>query len=223
MTLTEYRKAKQNNSKILEKCLADRTTDLSEIVFWEGVKGKDLPFDLLMSKAYDILGCVAIGAIPTIAKTGADGYMYFKGEEETPHAIESKVCAIESKNIYIGARGGLYWSSNPECYGNKASIKSYFSAKFDFSMSKSTMDTKARHTFLICFDRDKNQVIDCFFMNPSKVLNELKRRHNGNSLTLKLSCFVEHGGKIQSLVPCIGWESWVKQQCVDSKSNKRFI
>jgi hypothetical protein len=223
MNLTAYRKAKQHNSKILEKCLAERTTDLSEFIFWEGVTGKSLPFDLTLSKGYDILGCVAVGAIPSIAKTGADGYMYLKDDDYTVHEVETKVCAIESKNIHIGARGGLYWSSNPECAGNKAAITSYFSAKFDFSMSSSTMDTKARYTALVCFDRDTNQIIDSFFMRPTEVLNELKLRHNGNSLTLKLSCFLKNGGMIKCQVPSVGWHNWLKQQSSLAKLNKRFI
>jgi hypothetical protein len=226
MTLTEYRKAKQNNSKILEKCLVDRTTDLSEIIFWEGVTGKTLSFDLLLSKSYDILGCVAIGAIPTIAKTGADGYMYNKDDKDdnyTIHEVETKVCAIESKNIHIGSRGGLYWSSNPTRAGNKAGIQSYFNAKFDFGMSDSTMNTKARYTALICFDRDTNQIIDCFYMKPKQVLKELRRRHNGNSLDLKLSCFIENGGTAQCQVPSIGWDNWINEQRTSATLNKRFI
>ena len=223
MNLTEYRRVKRHNSKILEKCLADRTTDLSEIIFWEGIAGKTLPFDLLLSKAYDILGCVAIGAIPTIAKTGADGYMYLKDDDHTIHEVESKVCAVESKNIHVGARGGLYWSSNPERAGNKAAITSYFSAKFDFTMSDSTMDSKARYTALICFDRDRNQIIDCFYMKPKQVLTELRQRHNGNSLTLKLSCFLENGGMMQCQIPSIGWDHWLKEQRTESKLNKRLI
>jgi hypothetical protein len=222
MNLTEYRRVKRHNSKILEKCLVDWTTDLSEIIFWEENQGK-LPLDLLTSKAYDIIGCVAVGAIPSLAKTGADGYMYLKDDDHTIHEVETKVCAIESKNIHVGARGGLYWSSNPERSGNKAAVQSYFSAKFDFSMSDSTLDTKARLTTLICFDRDTNQIIDCFYMKPKQVLNELRRRHNGNSLTLKLSCFLENGGMMNCTVPSVGWDKWLKEQRTAATLNKRFI
>lgn len=222
MNLTNYKTTHRNNAEILANCLGKRSVDISNIVFYEGMKGKDLSFDKLASKMYDVLACCAIGALPSVETTGADGYIWFEnGNAMEP--IETKLCAIERKNIFIGPRGGLYWSSDPSNFYNKASIKSYFSGKFDSGMSYKTLQTKERWTSLVCFDRDTNNIIDSWVMKPSVVLNELKQRQNNSTLTLKLSCFIDKGVHMQTSIPSEGYFNWEKSQSKLAKSEGRVV
>lgn len=224
MDLEQFKQASRINGEILQKCLRSRKTDLSEIIFWEdGITGKDLSFDQLLAKSYDILACCAIGAIPSIKKTGADGFVYFSDDLNTPYEVETKLCAIESKNIHVGPRGGLYWSSDPTNYYNRASLVSHFSGKFDSSMSSETLKTKARHTALVCFDRDQNTVIDAWIMTPKKILNELKQRQYNSTITVKLSRFLDAGVKMSTRVDKVGWHEWQRQQIRLARENKRHI
>lgn len=222
MNLTNYRTAYRNNAEILSNCLANRSIDISNIVFYEGVKGKDLSFDKMASKMYDVLACCAIGALPSVETTGADGYIWFK-DSDVIEPIETKLCAIERKNIFIGPRGGLYWSSDPSNYYNKAGIRSYFSGKFDSGMSHATLKTKERWTSLVCFDRDTNSIIDSWVMKPTVVLNELVQRRNNSSLTLKLNCFMDKGIHMQTTVPSEGYFNWEKTQSKLAKSEGRVV
>lgn len=224
MDIQRFISASNNNAKILEQCLKTNSTDLSNIQFWEDdIKGKDLSFDQLLAKAYDILACCAIGAIPSIKKTGADGFIYFTSDRDTVHEVETKLCAIESKNIHIGGRGGLYWSSDPNNYYNKAALLSHFSGKFDSGMSEETMQSKARYTSLVCFDRDQNSIIDAWIMEPKIILSELKNRQNNSTITIKLNRFMSEGTKMGTKITKLGWNDWFQQQTKLAKENKRFI
>lgn len=220
MNLADYRTANHHNTNILSNCLKDRSTDISDIIFYEGVTGKDLSFDKLASKMYDVLACCAIGAVPSIESTGADGYIWFKeGHGMVP--IETKLCAIGNKNIFVGPRGGLYWSSDPSNFYNRASLTSYFSGSFDSNMSNKTFKTKERWTSLICFDRDTNSIIDAWVMEPSVVINELRQRRNNASLTLKLNRFMDKGFSMKTTVPSQGYHVWEKSQTSLAREENR--
>lgn len=221
MNLSAYQSAAQSNADVLRYCLKNRSTELSQIIFWEGVTGKDLAFDQVLARSYDILACCAIGAVPSISPRGADGF-FFKSGQDQPLEIETKLTGIESKNIYIGSRGGLYWSSDPNNYHNKAAITSYFQGVFDSSMTNETMHSKKRYTALVCFDRDTNSVIDAWLMSPENILNEIKQRRSNKTISIKLNRFMEKGTKILTTVDCIGWKNWTKTQAKLAKENKRF-
>lgn len=212
MDLATYQKLHQHNSNVLSNCLANRSVDISDIVFYEGMKGKDLSFDKLASKMFDILACCAIGALPSIAPTGADGYIWFNDRPDV-EPIETKLCAIERKNIFVGKRGGLYWSSSsPTKKDNTASMKSYFCGKFDAKMSDEARQSKERWTSLVCFDRDSNSIIDAFIISPATVIQQLNQRKNNSTLTLKLSVFMNHGNRIATTVPSLNYNAWEKKQ-----------
>jgi hypothetical protein len=222
MNLTDYEMMLEHNAKILTKCLANRSLDISNIIFYEGCRAKELSFDKLASKMYDILACCAIGAIPSIESTGADGYIWLIGKKSIV-PVETKLCSIENKNIFIGPRGGLYWSSDPTNYYNKASIRSHFSGKFDSDMSHETLKTKSRWTSLICFDRDTNSVIDAWIIGPRVIFNELVQRRQNSTLTLKLSCFMNKGSQLDPAVPFEGYFNWEERQAKLAKSEGRVV
>ena len=223
MDLDLFRKVSNSNAAILQKCLQTRSSDLSEIMFWEGHKGKDLSFDQLLAKSYDILGCCAIGAIPSMKKSGADGYIRWANDPEVVHEIETKVCAIESKNIHVGARGGLYWSSDPTNTDNRAAINSHFAGSFDAKMTDETMQSKARYTSLICFDRDQNKVIDAWIMKPDVILTEIKKRQNNKSINIKLTRFLLAGSKMGTKIDNIGWDQWQLDQIKSARVSGRLM
>jgi hypothetical protein len=222
MNLQQFIEASNHNAAILQTCLKTRKTDLSKIIFWEGITGKDLSFDQLLAKSYDILGCCAIGAIPSVKPTGADGFAFFKDATEAVE-IETKLCGIHSRNIHVGAREGLYWSSDPNNVDNRAALTSHFSGSFDARMSEETMKTKARHTALVCFDRDQNKVIDAWIMKPTTILRELRQRKHNATISVKLSRFLSEGSRIKTKVDYIGWSEWQREQIKLAKENKRFI
>lgn len=223
MNLALFKKVSNHNAAILQKCLQNRSSDLSEIMFWEGHKGKDLAFDQLLAKSYDILGCCAIGAIPSMMKSGADGYIRWARDPEVVHEVETKVCAIESKNIHVGVRGGLYWSSDPTNFDNRAAINSHFSGSFDANMTDETMQSKARYTSLICFDRDQNQVIDAWVMKPDVILNEIKQRQYNKTINIKLTRFLLEGSRMGTKINTIGWEQWQLDQIKSARKNGRLV
>lgn len=223
MNIDEFRDAHEHNAKILQRNLENRTTDISDIIFWEGCKGKELSFPTLMSKYNDVLGCCSVGGIPSIKKRGADGYIYFRGDTKNYFELESKVATIDPKYLHVGGRGGLYWTSNLENYNSKVTVLSYFSGSFIPTMSDKTRESKKRYTVLVCFDNDKNQVIDSWIMSPETILNEIKNRAGNASITIKLNRFIEQGVKMGSQIPVIGWDNWIKEQTENAKLANRFI
>ena len=209
MNLKNYKEIVKHNAIVLENSLISRTSDISDIIFYEGVKGKDLSFDKVASKLYDILACCAIGALPSIESTGADGYAWF-GKKLAP--IETKLCSIEKKNIFVGPRSGLYWSSDPENFYNKAAVRSRLQGSFDSGMTDATLKSKERWTSLVCFDRDLNSVFGAWVLSPSATLYELQRRRSNSSLTLKLSCFMNNGRAIKTMINSKDYFEWEKYQ-----------
>jgi len=222
MNKSEYQRIVNHNSKVLNKLLKKRSTDLSNIIFSENIKGNQVSFDTATSKAYDVLGCCSIGAIPTLAKSGADGYIWVD-DEDTLHELEVKVCGIRHDNIYAGPKGGLYWSSNPSLYHNRASIKSRLQGSFDINMTEATLQTKSRLTSLICFDQTENTVIDAWIMCPTSTAEQLGNRKNNKTMTLKLSCFEKHGSPIKPTVNYVGWDNWFNDRLNDARQAERFI
>lgn len=220
MNLKDYKTISALNTSVLQKCLIDRSVDISDIIFFEGNKAKDLSFDKLSSKMYDILACCAIGAIPSVESTGADGYVWFTGSDII-EPIETKLCSIEKKNIVAGVRGGLYWSSDPTNFYNKAALRSRFQGCFDAGMTQSTLDTKARWTALICFDRDLNSVVGSWVMSPKVIFEQLQRRRNNASLTIKLNCFMENGSTMHPTVTSKDYFQWEKYQYQLAKQEGR--
>ena len=210
MNYEQYLTAKNNNTKILNECLAKWDfVGLNKIQFWE--QPKRVSIDILGSKIYDIIGCCTIGAIPSIKKNGADGYAYFKDHKE-PQEVETKVAGIESDSVSVGPSGGLYRRPGDNMLSKPAGITSALGGKFDANMSESTRATKSRYTALICFDRDHNQIIDAWMMNPDIVATSLHNRKSSNTLTLKLGCFINSGWAINTPVNKIGWDNWKQMQ-----------
>lgn len=223
MNLERFKYIRSKNARILKHCLETRTTDLSQITFWEEVRGCELPFDQLCARSYDILGCCAVGAVPSIATSGADGYFYHPKDNSGPWEMETKVSAIESRNIYVGSRGGLYWSSDPTNYNNRAALLSKFQGKFDPNMKEDTWQSKSRYTALVCFDRDANAVIDSWMLSPRRVLHHLNKRSKNASLSIKLNVFMDDGHLVNCTVPTLGWNTWQKQKIVEARAAQRYM
>ena len=211
MIRKEYIEAKIHNEEIIRNCLRTRQVNLKDFIFWENVTVKDLSMDEVMSKWADILGCTAAGAIPSIEKTGADGYLIYSGETE-PTPIETKLCGVRQTDLALGKRGGLYYSTNLDNWKSKCSITSQFAGSFDSSMSDATMASKKRDTFLVLFDKTENKIIDVYGMKANKVLELLQERKNNATITFKLSAFQQHGFKMQSGVTELeGFSAWEKR------------
>lgn len=224
MELEQYQKIVRKNAAILSHCLATGTTDFSDIVYFDGhdtARLSSLP--LVMSKGYDIIGCVAIGAIPSPELTGADGY--FRSSDGTMVALESKLSRIKSQNIFVGVRGGLYASYSDANQPNKRlGVTSKFQGIFDASMTEETLASKSRYTALLLFDEDANAIIDAFVMCPERVGQQLAHRRGvSKTLTLKLGCFLQHGAAAPMLVPYIGWQNWCDQQTQLARAQGRVI
>jgi hypothetical protein len=219
-----FEQAVTNNYKILSTNLKNRTTDFSEINFWEGVKGKDLSATKIASKMYDIIGCCATGVLPSVEKIGADGY--FVRDNNTTSEWEVKVCSVSKTSIFLGKRGGLYHSTLEGRFekDRRSAITSKFAGAFDANMSASTLSSKARNTALVLFDEDDNYVIDVYMMDGKTVLEQLKYRRNNNTLTLKLSCFQEYGDSLEgdALPGIIGWDAWEALVTTHCESNHQY-
>lgn len=208
MIRKEYIEAKIHNEEIIRNCLRTRQVNLKDFIFWEGVTVKDLSMDEVMSKWADILGCTAAGAIPSIEKTGPDGYLIYSGETE-PTPIETKLCGIRQTDLALGPRGGLYYSTNLDNWHSKTAITSKLEGKFDARMSDACMTSKKRDTFLVLFDKTENKIIDVYGIKATKVLQLLQERKNNVAITFKLSAFQQHGFKMQSKVNDIeGFSAW---------------
>jgi hypothetical protein len=208
----EYERAREHNARIIQKCLTNRTTDFSQIKFWEGLTGQQLSMDQLCSKWTDILACAAIGAVPSMKPRGADGYLYYQNRQRAT-AIEAKLCSIQQYDLALGIRGGLYYSTNLDNYNSKCSMTSHFSGQFDAAMTEETMYSKHRDTFLVPFDRTTNSVIDIYRLDADTTLDLLEtRRNKGNtSITLKLSAFQQDGGVFDCEWPVEGFDNWVER------------
>lgn len=216
MQLKEYKEAQTENTKIVNEFLVNWDVNgLNRITFWE--QPTKVSSDLLFSKGYDILGCCTIGAIPSIKRSGADGFVYFKNIDE-PQEVETKVASIESESIGVGPKGGLFRAGTENSKSKPAGITSTLCGKFDAKMTESTWATKARYTSLICFDRDNNKVIDAWMMDPTTVSRELKKRKESKTLTLKLGCFMNSGWNVNTFVDKIGWNEWRRMQVLLKES-----
>ena len=90
-------------------------------------------------------------------------------------------------------------------------------------MSEETRESKKRYTVLVCFDNDKNQVIDSWVMAPEVILNEIKNREGNASIVIKLNRFIEKGSRVGGQVPIVGWTNWVREQTENAKLANRFI
>lgn len=225
MELEKYQQIVQENAAVLSHCLTTGTTDFSQIVFHDGHDSQQIKsLTSIISKGFDIIGCVAVGAIPSPNRTGADGY--FRSvlhDDGRMIPLETKVCAISNRNIYVGARGGLSVCFSDATQSSKRKgITSHFEGKFDAGMSESTLSTKARYTALILFDSDTNDIIDAWVMAPDQVREQLNhRRAHSKNLTLKLGCFMAYGAKAPLVVPHVGWNQWCDKQRVMARSEGR--
>jgi len=222
LTIEKYESARTHNARIIKRCLTERTTDFSQIKFWEGVKGQDLSMDLVCSKWADILACAAIGAVPSMQQWGADGYLYYRNRQRAT-AIEAKLSSIQQHDLALGSRGGLYYSTNLDNYSSKAAITSQFKGVFDANMTSETMATKRRDTFLVPFDRTTNSVIDIYRLHADTTLELLEtRRSKGNStITLKLSAFQYDGDQFDCEWPVEGFDRWVER--MKKQTTRRLI
>jgi hypothetical protein len=218
-----FNRSVAKNFKILSKNLKNRTTDFSEITFWEGVKGKDLSATKVASKMYDIIGCCATGVLPSVNLNGADGF--FVGAYNKISEWEVKVCSVSKTSIFLGKRGGLYHSTSDGRLdpNRRSAITSKFVGNFDANMTVCTLNTKARNTALILFDEDDNIVIDVYMMDGDTVFKQLKNRRQNVSLSLKLSCFQINGGPLEDALPgMVGWEQWESQVVEYCKENEQY-
>lgn len=209
MNKQSFDKAVNNNFKILSNNLKNRSTDFSEIVFWEGIKGRELSVTKIASKMYDIIGCCSTGVLPVLEHSGADGF--FIRDNGTISEWEVKVCSVSKSSIFLGQRNGLYHSTLEGRFekDRRCAITSKFAGSFDANMSLDTLKTKARNTGLVLFDEDENYVIDVYWLDGKTVLEQLKCRRNNATLTLKLSCFQEYGCALEDALPgMIGWHAW---------------
>ena len=222
MTLEEFHRAQTHNARIIQKCLNERTTDFSQIKFWENIQGKNLSMDLLCSKWADILACAAIGAIPSREPRGADGYVYYQGHQR-PRAVEAKLSSIQQTDLVLGTRGGLYYSTNLENWHSKCAITSHFAGAFDANMTTETLMSKRRDTFLVLFDRTSNSVIDIYRLTANRTLSLLEtRRNKGNvTSTIKLSAFINDGDQYECSWPTEGFDKW--QSRMKNQTTRRLI
>ena len=192
----EYLDAVAHNQAILKKCLNTRSIDFSDIVFWNGTSARELSFDEVAAKWADVLGCTAIGAIPSLEKTGEDGHLWYS-DADAPVPIETKVCGIRHGDLALGSRRGLYYSTNLDNPNSKCAITSHFHGKFA-TMSWDTLQTKNRDTFLILFDKTENKIIDTWGIKGEKTLKLLESKQSNATITLKLSAFMYHGFHMKS-------------------------
>lgn len=222
MELSQFNEAKINNSKIMQHCLATRTTDLSNIIFWEGVVGKELGFDELASKWADVIGCSVIGALPSIERSGADGYIYYR-DDINPREVETKICGVRHSELAVGQKGGLYYSTNLENYKSKSAITSKFLGQFK-PMAADTMQSKKRDTFLILFDKTENKIIGANRIEAEKVLSLLYTRgKNNKTITLKLGTFHKHGHTMETQWEVETFDIWKDRMITQTKAARRFI
>ncbi len=209
MDKKQYLQAVQNNQDIIRTCLKTNTINFSDIVFWGGITASELSFDEVASKWPDILSCTVIGALPCVAKHGEDGYLHYReGNDFEP--IETKLCGVHHKDLALGSRGGLYYSTNLDNPNSKCAITTHFVAKFTSHMSYDTLQSKNRDTFLILFDRTENCVIDVYGMKGEKVLQLLEQKQNNSSKNFKLSAFQQHGFRMRSggFSDLEGFDNW---------------
>jgi len=212
--------ARKHNAAIVKRCLDQRTSDFSDIIFWEGVKGRDLSTDVLLSKWADIIACAAIGAIPSSRPRGADGYIFYKNRK-TPTAIEAKLCGIYQEDLALGIRGkSLYYSTNLDNYNSKCAITSHFSGKFSPTMTDDTFASKRRDTYLVMFDRTENKVIDIASLDADSAYNLLDDRRDNSTITLKLSAFQNNGFYFDCEWDVETYDNWNKRMI---KECKRYV
>jgi len=222
MDLESYQNYITHNAKIIKHCLDTRTNDFSDIMFWEGIRGGDLGFDELSSKWADVLGCSVIGALPSVERTGADGYIIYKGAINTPVEVETKVCGIRHGDLAVGKRGALYYSTNLENWNSKAAITSQLAGQFK-PMSEGTMKSNKRDTFLISFDRTENKIIDANRIDADTVLKLLESKKENTAITLKLSAFQQHGHRMNTLWEVESFHHWHQRMINQTKAAERFI
>lgn len=223
MNKTQFLQSVQNNVKIIQKCLTTGIINLDGFMFWEGKTANQVSFDIAMSKWADILGCTAVGAIPVLEKTGADGYIWYDNAGGYFAEIESKLCGINQEDLALGPRGGLYYSANLDNYQSKSAITSKFAGQFKADMSASTLNSKNRDTFLVLFDRTENKLIGSYRMQGKTVVQLLKHRQKNNfgaTLTLKLSAFQYDGENWISPWKTESYDVWENRMI---KSTKRYI
>jgi len=102
-------------------------------------------------------------------------------------------------------------------------MQTHFTGSYDANMSATTLKTKARRTFLVCFDQTTNEVICAYSLSPRQVAKELDLRQSNATLSLKLNVFMRDGKEAQYKVKRVGWEKWYKNLQQESKNEGRFI
>lgn len=225
MDAEQFLAVKKKNVNIVKQCMDTGIINLDGFTFWEGTTTNQLCFDTVLSKYSDILGCTAVGAVPSLKKKGADGYMwYWQGGVNYLTDVEVKVCGVNQEDLALGIRGGLYY--NPAHLDNsssKRSITSHFEGKFDtVNMTSSTFKSKNRDTYLVMIDRTENKLIGSYKMPGKQVLANLNRRKNNESaIGLKLSAFQQDGFRWHSTL----WEpehfdKWEKRM---KKTVRRYL
>lgn len=212
MTRAQWMSAKNNNARIVSQLLKRQPTDLTNIRFWEdNLTGRDVSMPELYSKWADIIGCAAIGAVPSIEPNGPDGYIYYykNGRDLVyPRPIESKISGIFQDELAIGQRGGLYYSTNLENKKSKSAITSHFEGSFHSNMTLETRLSKGIDTYILPFDKTENKVIDIFQIDGEVVESLLEDRKNNKTITLKLSSFQHNGNQFGCQWPVEGYDNW---------------
>ncbi len=209
MELAQYQQHRLHNQAIIKKCLESRSIDFSDIVFACGTSARTLPFDSVAGKWPDVIACTAIGALPLLNATGADGIMWFAGDS-APRQVETKFCGIWQEELAKGVRGGLYYTTNLDNNNSKCAITSKFQGKFDANMSEDTLGSKNRDTFLVMFDKTENRFIDAYHLSGDTVVRLLHNKKNDKraTATIKLSAFMQYGQRIASFFEFEGFPKW---------------
>lgn len=131
--------------------------------------------------ANDVLGSIALGALPNAAPTGADAFIV---EDGALVPIESKVIYLDSNNFYDAWKVTLSGRLVREyADGTVDHFMTYHGVKFKCA-TLSNMETKARDTFMILVDKGPRglTIVAVYRMDKETVMDLIAKSPQGQRL-----------------------------------------
>lgn len=208
ITISEARILINENTQELKTQELNGSCDLSKFHGIDAMKGTVSAIELL-KKGHDIWAAAYLGVLPYLRENiGADAVIvHDHGFEDA----ELKTCYanLDPLTAFITNDDVIYFTKDITLWGDKVQksktvrASSRFSAKFD-KMKDKTFESKRRTTFLLCFDPQRNIIVESRVMDGDKVMKYL-----ATSQDIKLGSFMSDGQKANTVLNnVIGWENW---------------
>ena len=192
-----------HNTAMLKQTLAKQDASLLELpprmYAWNQARGGH--FQVLGGKVFDFIPSAFLGLLPSTEKTGTDAYKVLPDGTVVP--FELKTTMVAGDMVWQTKSGSL--KIGKPVKNGYAELASRLSAAYSVT-DPSKIHRKNMQTILLISDVSEGDTyIDAWQMDGNKVVEYINGR---TKCDIKLSSFMLHGSRAETVVPLEGYDSW---------------